>query len=451
MNEKGDVFIPDILPCDTRYLLYDTDEDGLVWAAYKTMRSITQIKARYPNLLQVIPQPGSDITHLQVTDLWDRESEKVYIGSLDATMGTAQAKEVWSESNRWGYVPFVIEMVELGLMFNDADRIKHNGESLLFLTRLLYDEDNRLASIMQTLNMLSVKPAKTYNTKEGTRAALPERDPAGMGELTAMGTDEGINLVESGDVKQAAIMMSGKISTGIQIGTQSQADYGSAPFPMPAVAIIELAEASGEVFLPRLAALARLYEGQSAMIIDQVQRLGVQSVSLGTKGHKQVWQVAALKGDYDIGYKYTVKSPQTDLARLSVADIAKQFYDEDTIDRDFLQMPNPTEVKRKRATERARAIDVGLDLYMHAEDMLAQAEQTKDPKEKQSLERHAKIIAHGLNMEIEGIRRGDVPPRQKGEEPVRNKVGQALKNIPGTKNNSNMVAQRRTRQPREGA
>ena len=114
MNEKGDVFIPDILPCDTRYLLYDTDEDGLVWAAYKTMRSITQIKARYPNLLQVIPQPGSDITHLQVTDLWDRESEKVYIGSLDATMGTAQAKEVWSESNRWGYVPFVIEICPIG-------------------------------------------------------------------------------------------------------------------------------------------------------------------------------------------------------------------------------------------------------------------------------------------------------------------------------------------------
>ncbi len=446
---KDGVFIPDVLPCDTRYLLYDTDEDGLVWAAYKVMRSITEIKARYPNLLDVIPQPSSDITHLQVTDLWDRESEKVYVGGLAATDGINLAKEVWSQKNQWGYVPFVVELVELGLMFNDADRIKHNGESLLFLSRLLYEEDNRLASIMQTLNMLTVKPAKTYHTKEGIRATLPKREASGMGETTAMGVDEFIKLVESGDVKQAAIMMSGKISTGIQIGTQSQADYGTTSFPMPAVAIIELAEASGEVFLPRLAALARLYEGQSAMIIDQVQRLGVQSISLGTKGHRQVWQVAALKGNYDIGYEYTVKSPQTDLARLSVADIAKDHFDQDTIDRDILKMPNPTEVKRKRATERARVLSVELDLYMTAEDMLGQADETKDQKEKKSLERRAKIIAHTLNMTLESLQRGDVPPRPK-DEPARNKIPQLMQNTPGTKENSNTVAERLTRTPREG-
>ena len=446
------VFIPDVLPCDTRYLLYETDEDGLLWAAYKTMRSIAKIQARYPTLLDIIPSPASGITHLQVTDLWDREEEKVYVGGLAmAADGKNEVKEVWQQENRWGYVPFVIELVELGLMFNDDDRIKHNGESLLFLSRLLYGEENRLASIMQTLNMLTVNPAKTYHTKDGTRAKLPKRDASGMGETTALGVEEFIKLVESGDVKQAGVLMSGKISTGIQIGTQSQADYGSAPFPMPAVAIIELAEASGEVFLPRLAALARLYEGQSAMIIDQVQRLGVQSVSMGTKGHKQVWQVAALKGDYDIAYEYTVKSPATDLARLSVADIAKGFLDEDTIDRDILNLANPTEVKRKRSMERARLQSIELDLYMIAEDILAQAEIEKDEKKKLALERRARIIAHTLNMTLEGLQRGEVPPRKQGEEPARNKIGQALKNTPGTKANSNMVSQRQTSQPREGA
>ena len=444
------VFIPDVLPCDTRYLLYETDEDGLLWAAYKTMRSIAKIEARYPDLLKIIPQPTSGITHLQVTDLWDRDSEKVYIGSLDVTMGTAQVKEVWSQENKWGYVPFVIELVELGLMFNDTDRIKHNGESLLFLSRLLYGEDNRLASIMQTLNMLSVNPAKTYHTREGTRAALPARDASGMGETTALGVDESIKLLESADVKQAGILMSGKLSNAIQVGTQSQADQGSAPFQMSAVAIIELAEASGEVFLPRLAALARLYEGQSAMIIDQVQRLGQTSISMGTKGHKQSWSVAALKGDYDITYEYTVKSPQTDIARYSLADVAKEWADEDTILRDILKFPNPTEVKQKRGMERARLLVPELDMYMTAEDLLAQADETDDEAEKSALERRAKIVAHALNMTFEGLQRGDVPPRPQ-DEPARNKLPQLMRNTPGTKANSNTVAERLTRTPQEVA
>ncbi len=452
---KDGVFIPDVLPCDTRYLLYDTDEDGLVWTAYKTTRSITEIKARYPNLLESIPKPASNVTSLQVVDLWDRTTNKVFVGGLKPGLKSS-AQQVFEEPNTWGYVPFVIEMVELGLMFNDDDSIKHIGESLLFLSRMLYEEDNRLASIMQTLNMLSVNPAKTYNTGDGKMAKLPEHDVSAPGVTTPLGTDESVNLVPSGDVKQAGIMMTNKISTGIQIGTQSKADYGTTDFPMPAVAIIELAEASGEVFLPRLAALARLYEGQSAMIIDQVQKLRVGTrevteISMGTKGHKQSWSVAALKGDYDILYEYTVKSPQTDLARRSVADIAKGFLDEDTIDRDILKLANPTEVKRKRSMERARLQSPELDLYMIGEDILAQAELEKDEKKKKALERRATIIAHALNMTIEGLQRGDVPPRQQREEPVRNKVGQAMKNTPGTKANSNMKSQRGKIEPREGA
>ncbi len=447
---KDGVFIPDALPCDVRFLLYETDEDGLVWAAYKTMRSIAKIEARYPDLLKNIPKPTEGVTELQVVDLWDRTKNKVYVGGMD------KGKQVFEEPNAWGYPPFVIERVELGSMLKDSDSLEHHMESIYFLSRSLYAEDNRQVSINQTLSMKAIKPGTEYESAAGAQGTLPERDPGGMGERTAVEMGGGTKLVPTGDIKESGKVVGARLSHAIQTATLSDIDYGTTGFPMPAVAIIELAEASGEVFQPRLAALARLYEGMSAMVIDQVQRLRVGTrevteISMGTRGHKQSWPVAALKGSYDILYEYTVKSPQTDLARLSVADIAKGSYDQDTIDRDILKMANPTEVKRKRSMERARLQSIEWDLYMIAEEILAQAELEKDEKKKKALERRARIIAHTLNMTLEGLQSGEVPPRRQGEEPVRNKVGQALKNIPGTKANSNMKSQRGKAEPREGA
>ena len=47
--EKDEQFVPDLLPCDSRYLVYEYGDKDLDRAAFKTIRSRASILAKYPN------------------------------------------------------------------------------------------------------------------------------------------------------------------------------------------------------------------------------------------------------------------------------------------------------------------------------------------------------------------------------------------------------------------
>ncbi|KKL61474.1 hypothetical protein LCGC14_2194940, partial [marine sediment metagenome] len=370
MTEAG-IFVPDILPIDTRYFYYATDEDGFLWAAYQTLRSLSMIEATYPDVFSKITHPGNTITHLVVTDLWDRGTNRIYVGGSETQIGQANSQEVFAQDNIYKNVPFNMQMVELGMMFKDPDSTEHYGESIYFLARDLFDEDNRQASINQTLSMKSIKPGEEWVSDQGTRATLPKIPPSSIGARTTADKGGGTQIVPTGDMKDAGKAIGAKIDRSIQTGTLSQTDLGNAPVPVSGVAIIQLEEASGEVFLPRLAAKGLLYQDMSEMIIEQIQNLGVDEIKMGAKGHQQTYKVSDLEGEYDISYEYIVRTPQTDVARLSMADIASRWEDDDTIRRDRLKMTDPTDVKEKVAVDRAAVISEEIDMLRTARSLLS--------------------------------------------------------------------------------
>ncbi|KKM75071.1 hypothetical protein LCGC14_1393950 [marine sediment metagenome] len=417
--------VPEILPLDTRYFTYEVGVDGILWGAYRTWRNIADIKSEYPEAKATgtITRffggianmftgriPAQDM--LEVVDLWDRHTNQVYVGGSLVREAT---------ENKYGEPPFVVKRVPLGSMLKDRDNLGHEGESIFFLMRTIMPEFNRLASIFQTANINRVKGATQWHTKLGTQASLPESGGK-MGTETAAEIGGGYSKVPQDDMGQTGRLMHSWLSEDLQSGSLSQADLGNANFPMPGVAIIALAEASGEVFLPRLETKGVLFRLISEMVIRQTLALGLPSVDLGTKGHEQRYEVAPLENSYNIDFLYTVKNPQLDVALLGVAESSERFFDRRTTLETVLRVPNPSEIEARRRSDDAELFSPGLRAYRDAKALFAQGKRIE-----------ATIMADEMGLTLEELLEGETAPKPGGDrpQPIRNTP------VPGTKAFSN--------------
>lgn len=223
--------IIDILPVDTRYATWEMDDEGLNWFAFTTWRSPKLLESEYPevdftrSMFNNNPQGPRTTALLEVTDVWDKEFNRVYV----------DGKLVRTRENRYGKPPFVFEIVPMGSMLQDADRISRRGESIFFLIRGLIGETNRMASILQTLNMATVKAARTWHSVEGTQAEVPE-NLGDIGTDTAADIEGGAKLVPQGDVNRAGQLLQTILSSAVQQGSLSSTDFGNLNFPLSAVA-----------------------------------------------------------------------------------------------------------------------------------------------------------------------------------------------------------------------
>lgn len=420
VNPDGTITVPPLLPMDTRYFTHEMGKDGMEWGAYTTDRTPALIKSEYPGV-----DIKSGIVAMPVTDLWDRDTNKVYLDE----------KEIVNRPNPYGYPPFPLRRVQLGSMLKDKDSQAHESESLFFLIRKLIEERNFLATVFQTLNLGSIFPAETWHSDEGTQAEVPEGGTE-PGAVTAADKGGGFQIVPTGDIKNSGRSMQGELNSGIQMGSLSTSDYGSVSSPMSAVALVQLAEASGEVFLPRLAAKGLLLADTAWMMIRQIIDSGASEVKLGTRGHAQTFKVADLKGDYDIDFAYTVKSPQTDIALMSVAEAAIAIgFDRDTVMREIIKVENPTEIRERKRSEEAEELSPGLKLYRTAKSLIAQGRELE-----------AQIIAEEMGITLDQVVTGEVVP------PATNGNGskpQPVRNIPlmGTKSASNTQAAQLAAEP----
>ncbi|KKN15524.1 hypothetical protein LCGC14_0985150 [marine sediment metagenome] len=424
--------VTDILPFDARHFTHEMGVDGMEWGAYKTWRAPDKIRSQYPDLSSTAVPDGED---LEVTDLWQWKrggAEPIVVNSVYVGANIARDMMEYPKLRR---LPIVYHEVPLGSMLKDKDASPRRGESIFYLIRDLIPEYNRLASLMQTSNQAAILRALTWHTKEGIGAKIPE-DGGKMGTSTAAEVGGGYQLVPIGDIQQAGRLMQALLSRLIQAGSLSLTDLGNLSFPLSAVALIELGEASGKVFLPRLGTMGLFYEDAGGMAIEQVLDLGMSTIELGTRGHKQTFQVADLKGDYDIEYQFFVKAPQTDAALFALADVAKEFLDPDTVLRDVIKVPNPTEIQEKRRHAEAELISPGVKLRRTAEALWKQGEKTGSMGDKVD----ALIMAEEMGLSIEkvlGEEPGEKPPKPggNGQQPARNKLGVEL--FPGTRAASN--------------
>ncbi|GAG52989.1 unnamed protein product, partial [marine sediment metagenome] len=198
------------------------------------------------------------------------------------------------------------------------DQMKNEGESIFFLVRDVIVELNRLASIMQTLNLTSVKPPIKQKKIGGGKPSKHE-DLTGMGTVTVMEPGEDVIPIDFGDAQRSADLAYRMFDTAIKEGSLSSADLGliGSP-PASGIRAIIAGENKDQILHPRLEAKGLINTQLAEMFTKQVILIG-GSVELGVPGHKRSFDVGKLEGEYETTYKYTAKSPVTDAGLYSLA------------------------------------------------------------------------------------------------------------------------------------
>lgn len=387
---EDNTLIPDISQWDGRNVFYESGLNGLKWAANRTTRSKAQIESEYGIIIK--GRQGV------VLDVWDDNHNEVWIDTI---------KE-FEQEHTFGYTPVVVQIVPMGYgaVLLDKDRLKNEGESIFFLIRDLVPELNRLASIMQTLNMKAVKPPMKFKNKEGKTATPPDYDDAtDSGSMTSVDPEGDISPIDYGDAKASAQMLFSIMSNALAEGSLSSIDLGNMQFPLSAVALVTIGEGRDQVFLPRLSAKAELNQQTADMFTKQILNIG-GSVELGTPGHKRVFDTSKINGEYETSYKYFVKSPKIDIARLTMAREAIVFgVDRETVYTDILQYEDPKGMIQKYYYEMAEKISPNVLKNRTIIKLLELAEKGND-----DAARDAQIMAEELGMSLQMIKQGIITP-----------------------------------------
>ncbi len=383
----------DITSWDARFLTYDRSKDGLAWGAYETFKSRGTIESEAWAIEKGFTINGKEA---EVIDLWTPEVNLIYVDEVLK----------YEQENPFGYPPICVQKVPIGSMLADKDSIQYQCESIFFLVRDLIDEYNRCVSIMQTHNLKAIKPPVKQKRREPGAEPSEYEDIVGMGSNTAMLPDEDVATIDFGDAKNSMVFALQEINKALDDGTLSRITLGDLPGEMSAVALIQIEQGQGQVFMPRLGTRGLEKQQISEMFIDQIINLGESSVDIGTPGHKQTFQVSKLAGEYEIVFRYSNKSPDTDFARLTMAQAYKKadLMDEKTIMTDIMKRDDPEGDLNKLYRQRLRSVSPNLRML---DGLMALAKQVEDGDE--SAKTEIDIIEAELGVSIDQILSGNLP------------------------------------------
>lgn len=348
--ENGNL-VPDVLPIDARYFVYDTDENGLVWGASIFSRRWSQVEREYG----ISGGKG----YAEVIDYWDKDKECVFIdGKLART-----------QPNIYGYPPFVMAICPIGSMLYSARASEHQGESIFWPNRHLWEEKNRTASILQTLTHMSLFAPVQLESSHGMELPQPEISPYKSKIVHPVEIGGGYRPMPIGDIKAATRLLYAVIDAALQRGSLPVIDYGTLSFPLSAIAITKLTSSRNDTFLPRLQNKSLFYQPLSYMIIDQATKYG-EKIVVGKPGSKNIYYPSDLDGDYTITYRFYTETKEQEIADLQIASAAQNFLSSDTIRRDILKLQDPDGEKMKFLAEQAERADEVLFLYRRACELI---------------------------------------------------------------------------------
>ncbi len=398
MEKKTGQLIADIVPWDRRYFYYGMGADGLDWAAYEIYKSKDEIASEAWAKKEKFTIEDEEAI---VLDVWSKDKNLVWVGD----------KQEYEQPHPFGYPPAVFQMVPMGSMLADKESRAARGESIFFLIRDLVPELNRLVSIIQSLNMKALDNALLWKSEGGTVATPPtHKDLTTPGGVTATDIRGGAEPVNYGELKRSAYLLHQMIETRIQRGSLSSIDMGTLDFQLSAVALIEIGEGRDQVFLPRLGARGLLNQQLAEMIIEQILLTGATSVEIGTRGHKRTFDTRKLQGEYDIAFKYFIKSPKIDVARYSMAAAAGNLIPDKAKRRDILQREDPEEDERQLRWEEAERLSPAIKMRRDIKALLELA-----ARGDKDAEAEAKLMADEMGVTVEQMLSG-IAPKPKPEE-----------------------------------
>jgi len=397
-EEYLDINIPHL---DTRSLTYERGSDGLAWMGYETTKTKGMIESESWFEKSNITQAGKEAL---VLDMWTPEENIIYIDQ----------KEVFKQPNPFLYVPGCVQKVPIGTQVAAKDSLKYGCESIFFLVRDLIEEYYRCVSVLQTLNFLAIEAAtQEYAPQSNEAQPVAELRP---GSNVPVEAPNAISLIPYGKAERSMILALQEINKAINDGTLARITMGDLPADITAVALVQVEQGQGQVYMPRLGARGLLKEQIAPMIISQCQALGQSTIELGVPGHKRIWRLSDLEGEYRIGYKYANKSPETDFARVSMAKSYVDIIDELSILTDVLKRDDPEGDLRKLNRQRLRVLVPNLRIY---DGLLALAEAHEEGDESAAAE--IAIAEAQLGISAEQMLAGNLP--QAGQKQPTQPVG----------------------------
>ncbi len=396
VREEGGILIPDIVSWDARYFNYERGDGGFKWGSSTVKRGKAAINGQEWAKLKKFTLGKKDGI---VTEVWDTEGSFIWVDK----------EKIWEQEHSFGYCPIVMQTVSLGSMLDDGNAEQHEGESVFFLFRKAIPQLQSLISIMQTLNLISIKPPAEEQTKEGTKAGLYKKRMA-PGSMTPTQIGGGIKTIDFGDAKRAAEFALSMIDKAIQEGGLTSIDLGNLGFELSAIAIVQIGEGRNQVLKPRWDAKGWLNEDTAAMFTRQVTQLG-HSIEVGTPGHKRTFDIGKLEGEYEVTYSYVPIDPVLDVARYTTAQAARPWMSDAQILEKIVKDEDPAGTLRKRNRQEAKALS---PTVMRMEVIKGLLEEAEDGDE--WAEREAVAMALEVGMSIEQVIAGNVPQLPEGRE-----------------------------------
>ena len=400
MDETTNTLICDISPWDRRFSYFGIGKNGYEWAAYKTKRSKERIIAQYPKA--EVEDKDADIL-----DIWTRQNNTVIMNEID---------EIYTMPHPWGFVPVCSQIVPMGSMMADADSLEHQGESIFFLIRDLVPELNRLVSIIQSLNQKALDNALLWKSQQGATATPPTyEDLTKPGNVTSADVQGGAFPVDYGEIKRSAYLLHTMIETRIQRGSVSNVDLGiMGNQPWSAVALLQIGEGRDQVFLPRLGARGTLKQSMAEMIIQQCIMLKASKVVVGFPGHQRTFDLRKLVGEYEIQFKYFIKSPKIDAARFTMAASVGNLISDKAKRRDILQREDPEGDEREIRWEEAEYLSPAIKMQR---TIVALSELAERGDKNAALE--AEILSAEMEVNIGQMMGGDTTQQPTPERKVK--------------------------------
>ena len=408
---EGKVFIPTLTPWDTRYVVLENDNKGIVWTGTKFYRPESVVISEYP-LASGHTTSGIDNEILYILS---RNTSEVWVGTKEVQT------LLKTLDNKLGYVPVVYREVPMGSMLGDKDAIKFQGESGIFLIRDMFVELERIASAIMTIN-LKVIDQSLQIQKPATESVGNATPGKTVDELTAPGSvnetpegGRGYELMPLGQLQAMFDRLLQMIESRMQKAMASR--FPDLPQPRTATEIMLDAQEQGNIISPRLAARGLLKQDLSYMLIKQTiavaEKAKVQTVELDGED----WEISQLKEDYKIEFKYHFEDPRMDAARQSLATAQRGLIPDRDIRINTLQREDWEADERQLRWEEDERLSPLVKLDRNIRGLLEDAKRGEPGAERQAKMLIIQMIP-ALRQAMEGLMTPNMPEELKPAQPI---------------------------------
>jgi hypothetical protein len=371
-DENG--FDVDILPIDMRKCVYSVGKRGLSKVAFWDTLDKDMCKEEYPDYKPVAET-------IKRWDYWDGRQEIIFLDGKPLNEMLP---------NKLGHPPFVIQLCQQGTFLDTSSRaLRMRGDSLFSANRELYPELNRISSILQTMNQLSLSPPQKLKSKSGKKFPV---DPVyRAGRILGLEIGEDIEKIESPDIQGSTRFFMASLSGALQRGSISNIDWGNLQFQLSQVAIATLAGASKQVFTPRIKTMERFKRILCREAIQQFTTFKM-SASIGRTGKKRTYTAADLAGDYTVDFEYLTALPEETAAAYGLANMAQRWMDDRSIRKTILRYRDYDDIDEKYLIQTAQKVSRALGLFQMAQSL-----------DKQGRTDEAKVLLIEMGQSLQGI------------------------------------------------